>query len=72
MTERAADHPDLVADHVMSALTPAAGYDDDVAVLIYRHPPAPLAVQVSADDPKAVAIDWAAALAESSKGSAPA
>jgi anti-sigma regulatory factor (Ser/Thr protein kinase) len=31
-------------------MTPAAGYDDDVAVLIYRHPPAPLVVQVSADD----------------------
>jgi PAS domain S-box-containing protein len=51
MTERAGDHPDLVADHVMAAMTPAAGYDDDVAVLVYRHPPAPLTVQVSADDP---------------------
>ena len=33
VTERVADHPDLVADHVMSAMTPAAGYDDDVAAL---------------------------------------
>jgi PAS domain S-box-containing protein len=56
VTERAADHPDLVADHVMSAMTPAAGYDDDVAVLIYRHPPAPLAVQVPADDPSCLAF----------------
>ena len=56
MTERVVDHPDLVADHVMSAMTPAAGYDDDVAVLIYRHPPAPLAVQVSADDPSCLAF----------------
>ena len=56
VAERAADHPDLVADHVMSAMTPAAGYDDDVAVLIYRHPPAPLAVQVSADDPSCLAF----------------
>ena len=56
MTERVADHPDLVADHVMSAMTPAAGYDDDVAALIYRHPPAPLAVQVSADDPSCLAF----------------
>jgi PAS domain S-box-containing protein len=55
MTERAGDHPDLVADHVMSAMTPAAGYDDDVAVLIYRHPPAALAVRVSADDPSCLA-----------------
>jgi anti-sigma regulatory factor (Ser/Thr protein kinase) len=56
VAERAADHPDLVADHVMSALTPAAGYDDDVAVLVYRHPPAPLNVQVSADDPSCLAF----------------
>ena len=56
MTERVADHPDLVADHVMSAMTPAAGYDDDVAALIYRHPPAPLAVRVSADDPSCLAF----------------
>jgi PAS domain S-box-containing protein len=56
MAERAADHPDLVADHVTSAMTPAAGYDDDVAVLIYRHPPAPLAIQVSADDPSCLAF----------------
>jgi len=55
-TERVADHPDLVADHVMSAMTPAAGYDDDVAVLIYRHPPAPLAVKVSADNPSCLAF----------------
>ena len=53
--ERAGEHPDLVADHVMSVMTPAAGYDDDVAVLIYRHPPAPLEVQVSADEPSGLA-----------------
>ena len=56
MAEHAQDHPDQVADHVMSAMTPAAGYDDDVAVLIYRHPPAPLTVQVSADDPSCLAL----------------
>ena len=56
IAERAGDHPELVADHVMTAMTPAAGYDDDVAVLIYRHPPAPLAVQVSADDPSCLAF----------------
>ena len=39
-----------VADHVMSAMTSAAGYEDDVAVLIYRHPPVPLTVQVPAAD----------------------
>ena len=56
LAERGQDHPDVVADHVMAAMTPAAGYDDDVAVLIYRHPPAPLTVQVSADDPSCLAF----------------
>jgi PAS domain S-box-containing protein len=51
VAERAGDHPDVVADHVMAEMTPAAGYDDDVAVLIYRQPPAPLWVRVPADDP---------------------
>ncbi|HEX3960563.1 MAG TPA: SpoIIE family protein phosphatase [Trebonia sp.] len=56
VAERAQDHPDHIADHVMSAMSPAVGYDDDVAVLIYRHPPAPLAVQVPADDPSCLAL----------------
>ena len=56
MTERVEDHPDLVADHVMAAMTPVAGYDDDVAALFYRHPPAPLDVRVSADDPSCLAF----------------
>jgi PAS domain S-box-containing protein len=56
LAERAQDHPDHVADHVMSAMTPAAGYDDDVAVLIYRHPPAPMVVQVTADDSASLAL----------------
>jgi len=56
LAEHAQDHPDDVADHVMSDMTPAAGYEDDVAVLIYRHPPAPLNIQVSADDPSCLAV----------------
>jgi anti-sigma regulatory factor (Ser/Thr protein kinase) len=52
----AQDHPDDIADRVMSAMTPAAGYEDDVAVLIYRHPPAPLSVQVSAAEPGGLAL----------------
>ena len=56
VAEHAQDHPDDVADYVMSAMTPAAGYEDDVAVLIYRHPPAPLTVQVSADAPSCLAL----------------
>jgi len=56
VAEYAQDHPDDVADHVMSAMTPAVGYEDDVAVLIYRHPPAPLTVQVAADDRSCLAL----------------
>ena len=56
VAERAQDHPDDVADHVMSAMTPKVGYEDDVAVLIYRHPPAPLTLQVSAADPSCLAL----------------
>ena len=56
VAERARDHPDDVADGVMSAMTPAAGYEDDVAVLIYRHPPAPLTVQITADEPSGLAL----------------
>jgi anti-sigma regulatory factor (Ser/Thr protein kinase) len=56
VAEHAEDHPDDVADHVMSAMTPAAGYEDDVAVLIYRHLPAPLTVELPADDPSCLAL----------------
>jgi anti-sigma regulatory factor (Ser/Thr protein kinase) len=56
LTERAQDYPADVADHVTAVMTPATGYDDDVAVLVYRHPPAPLTVQVSADDPSSLAL----------------
>jgi PAS domain S-box-containing protein len=56
IAERAQEHPDLVADHVMAVMTPAAGYDDDVAVLIYRHPPEPLTVSVTADEPSCLAL----------------
>jgi PAS domain S-box-containing protein len=56
VAEHAQDHPDHVADQVMSVMTPTAGYEDDVAVLIYRHPPAPLTIQVPADDPASLAL----------------
>jgi anti-sigma regulatory factor (Ser/Thr protein kinase) len=55
LAERARDHPDDAADHVMAAMTPAAGYEDDVAVLIYRHPPAPLSARVTAGVPSSLA-----------------
>lgn len=42
-------HPEEVADQLMTALAPPTGYDDDVAVLLYRHRPEPLSVQVAAE-----------------------
>jgi anti-sigma regulatory factor (Ser/Thr protein kinase) len=41
--------PDELADQVMAALTPAGGFDDDVAVLTYRQPPAQLRLNVPAE-----------------------
>lgn len=43
-----ASHPDHIADALMSELVPATGFEDDVAVLIYRHPPSPLRVSLPA------------------------
>ena len=37
--------PDYVADHLMTDLAPPSGFDDDVAVLLYRHPPSSLSVR---------------------------
>ena len=48
--------PDTIADQVMSGMMPAAGFEDDVAVLIYRQPPAPLNLHVSAADPSCLAV----------------
>ncbi|WP_163803022.1 SpoIIE family protein phosphatase [Mycolicibacterium anyangense] len=39
---------DSLADAIMSKLAPPGGYQDDVALLLYRHP-APLRVQIPAD-----------------------
>jgi anti-sigma regulatory factor (Ser/Thr protein kinase) len=50
-----AQHPDVLADQVMAAMMPAAGFEDDVAVLIYRHPPDPLSMAVTAQDPSCLA-----------------
>jgi anti-sigma regulatory factor (Ser/Thr protein kinase) len=38
-------HPDYVADHLMTDLAPPSGFDDDVAVLLYRHPPSSLTMR---------------------------
>jgi serine phosphatase RsbU (regulator of sigma subunit)/anti-sigma regulatory factor (Ser/Thr protein kinase) len=39
---------DAVADAMLRELAPAAGYDDDVAMVIYRHQPAPLRLESDA------------------------
>jgi PAS domain S-box-containing protein len=39
---------DAVADAVLDRLAPEAGYDDDVAMVVYRHQLAPLRIEVEA------------------------
>jgi anti-sigma regulatory factor (Ser/Thr protein kinase) len=39
---------DVVADAVLSRLAPKDGFDDDVAIVVYRRPPAPLEINVRA------------------------
>ena len=42
-------HPaDVVADAVLERLVPEKGFDDDVAIVVYRRPPAPLQLDVPA------------------------
>jgi anti-sigma regulatory factor (Ser/Thr protein kinase) len=45
----AQDLPREVADAVLSRLRPAAGYDDDVAMVVYRQPPRALRLDVPAE-----------------------
>lgn len=39
---------EAVADAVLGGLAPADGFDDDVAIVVYRRPPAPLQIEVVA------------------------
>jgi PAS domain S-box-containing protein len=39
---------DALADEVLRKLSPAGGYDDDVAMVVYRHQPAPLRIEIEA------------------------
>jgi anti-sigma regulatory factor (Ser/Thr protein kinase) len=39
---------DALADEVLRKLSPAGGYDDDVAMVVYRHQPAPLRIETDA------------------------
>ena len=54
---------DAVADVVLEELAPTAGYDDDVAMVVYRRPQAPLAIQTDAiadrlHDIRHAVADW--------------
>ncbi|HEX9065682.1 MAG TPA: SpoIIE family protein phosphatase [Streptosporangiaceae bacterium] len=55
LTTYRAEHPETLADQITSGMMPAAGFEDDVAVLIYRQPPGPLIVHESAQDPACLA-----------------
>ncbi|WP_069167811.1 SpoIIE family protein phosphatase [Nocardia altamirensis] len=48
--------PREVADAVLSRLRPTAGYDDDVAMVVYRQPPAPLRLDVPAHPDELAAL----------------
>jgi PAS domain S-box-containing protein len=48
--------PDQVAEYVLSERRPAVGYDDDVAMVVYRQPPAPLRLDEPADAPRLAEI----------------
>ncbi|ATL67635.1 SpoIIE family protein phosphatase [Nocardia terpenica] len=62
LSDAATHLPREVADAVLSRLRPAAGYDDDVAMVVYRQPPAPLELDVSAEAPRLSGIRRALAL----------
>ncbi|OBG65733.1 MULTISPECIES: SpoIIE family protein phosphatase [unclassified Mycobacterium] len=54
---------DSVADAVLRELAPPAGYDDDVAMVIYRHQQSPLRIETEASAERLVGIrhrlaDW--------------
>ncbi|GAB4586678.1 SpoIIE family protein phosphatase [Nocardia sp. IFM 10818] len=49
LTGAAGQLPREVADSVLSRLRPTGGYDDDVAMVVYRQPPEPLHLDLPAD-----------------------
>ncbi|GAB2632011.1 SpoIIE family protein phosphatase [Nocardia goodfellowii] len=68
LADTAGKLPREVADAVLSRLRPAAGYDDDVAMVVYRQPPASLHLEVPADPDQLAALrrklkGWLAAAA---------
>jgi len=55
LAKHCAKHPDALADQITTGMMPPAGFEDDVAVLIYRHPPDPLSVRVLVEDQSCLA-----------------
>ncbi|MEU0494664.1 SpoIIE family protein phosphatase [Mycobacterium sp. NPDC006124] len=48
LAETVESSADVVADAVLERLAPKDGFDDDVAIVVYRRPPAPLMIDVLA------------------------
>lgn len=48
LAETVEEPADVVADAVLGRLAPRGGFDDDVAIVVYRRPPAPLEIDVMA------------------------
>jgi PAS domain S-box-containing protein len=48
LTEAMESPVDAVADALLDRLAPAVGYDDDVAIVLYRHPGAALVIEIDA------------------------
>ncbi len=48
VTEHGGRSPEELADRLLGQRRPVAGYDDDVAVLVYRQPPLPLRLELPA------------------------
>ncbi|MFF0543898.1 SpoIIE family protein phosphatase [Nocardia thailandica] len=56
LAETCGELPREVADTVLSRLRPEAGYDDDVAMVVYRQPPAPLRLDIPAEPGRLAAL----------------
>lgn len=48
LAEKIGSPAEAVADAVLAQLAPQEGFDDDVAIVVYRRPPAPLRIEVPA------------------------
>ena len=49
LEQHAFDGPDAIADQLMSSQQPPGGYEDDIAIVLYRRPPHPLRLELPVD-----------------------